>query len=108
MSDLSSDIADKMDDNWPDLLIFLEAGLVISKHYDSDRGSGYAVQMTAGENALLVFAAGLMGLINERSVLVEDPSYFATYLSLTDLCEETDFREFHLTRPPAGRTPLWR
>jgi hypothetical protein len=102
----------RVDDSWPDALLLLEQGKVIVKHYDQDvdsrmGGEGHVEFMEAGEDALLVFTAALLGLITERSVQVEDPLYLAQYVSHRMRRIPNEFIKFPLTRPVPGRMPLW-
>lgn len=101
-----------VDDAWPDALLLLEQGKVIVKHYEQDEnsymgGEGSLEFMEAGEDALLVFTAALLGLVTERSVQVEDPLYLAQYVSQLMRRIPNEFIKFPLTRPVPGRSPLW-
>jgi hypothetical protein len=112
LSALAPACIETMDESWPDILVFLDAGVVIGKEYDPAPdgfgGTGHLTQVLAGDDSLLVFAVALMSLINARSVQVEDPSFLGTYVPIGELCEEMESAIFPLTRPVAGRTPLWR
>lgn len=100
-----------VDDAWPDLLLLLNQGKVVLKHYSQDEGSfsghGWLELVEAGEDALLVFSAALLGLITERSVHVEDPFYLAHYAQGIIESLPSSKVHFPLTRPAPGRTPLW-
>jgi len=112
LKNLSEDIVEEMDDAWPDLLLFLDAGLVIAKNYQCDEGGfggeGYVQLARAGEDSLMVFAASLMTLVSERSVQVENPSFLEMHIGLGEPSAwSSEHRRFRLTRPVAGRVPLW-
>jgi hypothetical protein len=98
-----------MDDAWPDVLLFLDAGVVVAKNYQSAEdgfgGEGYVRLLRAGEDSLMIFAASLMTLISERSVQVEDPSFLEMHIDLDAWSGE--YRTFRLGRPVAGRIPPW-
>jgi hypothetical protein len=99
---------DDADDTWPDVLLLLEPGTVVAKHRGStERAEGTLEFIHAGEDGLLVFTAILIGLMNERSVLVEDHQYLSLYIQETMSCLEAERVAFKLTRPTAGRTSLW-
>jgi hypothetical protein len=103
---------EETDDAWPDALLLLEPGRVVVKHYEPIEGSvfggdTYLEFIEAGDDALLVFTAALLGLISERSAHVEDPFYLARYL--WDLFEGLPAvrLDFPATRPVPNRTPIW-
>ncbi len=103
---------DNADDSWPDVLILLEPGIVVAKHYVTGdtflSGEGYLEFIDAKEDCLLVYTAALIALMNERSVQVEDPNYLSIHIQgiLSNLTAQTT--TFSLTRPAPGRVPLWR
>lgn len=108
---LNEQIVLDADDAWPDILLLLEQGKIVLKRYVRDdrgwSGEGWLEFVEAGEDALLVFTAALLGLITERSVHVEDPFYLAHYTgSIMQELQSTTL-PFPITRPVAGRTPLW-
>jgi hypothetical protein len=102
---------DEIQDSWPDLLLLLEAGLVVIKEYDQEsesmNGQGYLRLFDAGQDALLVFTAMLLGLITDRSFQVEDPLYLVEYI--TNLLSSLPLtqKEFPVFGPLPGRVPLW-
>jgi hypothetical protein len=109
---LSEEQIRDVDDSWPDALLLLEEGRVIMKHYvraegQPMSGKGFLEFVEAGEDALLIFTAILIGLITERSVQVEDPLYMLKYMYgyLEDLPSESI--QFPLTRPVPGRVAIW-
>ena len=111
LSELDPDIGEEIDDAWPDLLLFLNAGVVIAKNYQwTERGfgEGYPQLVRAGEDSLMLFAASLITLISDRSVQVEDPSFLEVHIGLGEANSWSgEHRAFGLTRPVAGRVPLW-
>ena len=98
---------EQADDSWPDVMILLEPGIVVRKQYVTDGrplvGSGHLEFLRAGEDSLLVYSASLMGLINERCVQIEDPSYLLMYIQQTLHEIETQIVEFRLSRAAPGR-----
>lgn len=112
LEDLEPAVTSSVDDAWPDVLVFLDAGLVVIKRYEradaAFGGHGHLELIDAGDESLMVFAAFLMTLISERSVQVEDPSFLEQHLVLGEFGFPVTQRRFSLTRPVAGRTPLWR
>ena len=111
LNDLDNDIMEDVDDSWPDILVFVNAGVVVAKNYEPTEqgfGEGHLSLVRAGEDSLMIFAASLMTLISERSVQVEDPSFLELHIGLGEqTLPRSEHRIFHLTRPVAGRIPLW-
>jgi hypothetical protein len=107
---LPEEVLDDADDSWPDVLLLLNEGQVILKHYEELENTyrGFLEFIKAKDDALLVFTAALLGLITERSAHVEDPFYLAEYIYflLEDLPSETV--EFQLMGPVAGRRAFWQ
>lgn len=93
------------DDKWPDVLILLEPGMLVVKHYMKDEGVLEFIE--AGEDSLLLFTAALMALVNDRCVQVEDPTYLSLYVDEIREAKPSTTIAFRLTRPPSGRTPIW-
>jgi len=98
----------EVDDSWPDIVLFLEAGKLILKRYSDDGGKGYLELYDLGEDALLVFAASAFAFISERSVQVENPAFLEAHVDTLQCVDPTDAHSFRLTRPPAsrGRVPI--
>jgi hypothetical protein len=111
LEELDADIASDIDDAWPDILLFLNAGVVVAKNYEwteTGFGEGHLHLVRAGEDSLMLFAAGLLTLINDRSVQVEDPSFLEVHIGLQEQSSwSAEHRVFELTRPVAARVPLW-
>ena len=107
-SRLKADWIDNADDAWPDAMILLEPGIVVTKHYPPGEGTGYIEFTQAGQDSLLLFTAALMALVNDRSVQVEDPTYLSLYVEQVREAKESKVIDFRLTRRPSGRTPIWR
>jgi hypothetical protein len=111
LNELDADIVDEIDDAWPDILLFLNAGVVVAKNYqwsETGFGEGCLNLVRAGEDALMLFAASLITLISDRSVQVEDPSFLEVHIGLREPSSWSDeHRAFSLTRPVAARVPLW-
>lgn len=110
LNELNADIADDIDDAWPDILLFLNAGVVVAKNYEwTETGFGEGhLHLVRGEDSLMLFAAALITLISDRSVQVEDPSFLEVHIGLREPSSWSDeHRAFCLTRPVAARVPLW-
>lgn len=109
LSSLSNEVVAEADESWPDLILFLEAGKVVTKRYvDSDDGfarAGYLALQSLDDDSLYMFAADLFAAISERSVQVEDPGVLSRYAGQLDAPEER--RRFSLTRFAPSHTPLW-
>jgi hypothetical protein len=95
------------DDAWPDALILLEPGILVTKHYGADVGQDYLEFIEAGDDSLLLYTAALMALVSDRCVQVEDPTYLSSYVEETREEKPRKTLPFRLTRPPSGRTPIW-
>lgn len=109
---LDDQALEDVDDAWPDILLLLEQGKVVLKHYAKREdpfmsGEGWLEFVEAGEDALLVFTAALLGSVTERSVHVEDPFYLAQYARNVLGGLRSSKVSFPLTRPVPGRTLLW-
>jgi hypothetical protein len=102
---------DDIHEKWPDLLLFLEPGIVIIKDYRPTGGLGghgslhfYKPQI----DALLLFTHELLNQITERSESMHSPLQILQYIkSNLDLQYLGEF-EFPLAFPIAQRTPYWR
>lgn len=103
----SSDL-DAVDDEWPDLLLMVEAGKVVLKDYSDafETGRGVLRQYDLGEDCLLVFTKALLSLLAERVVAVEGEFYFDQYIP-ESLAEPTFEVQFPLAGPPQGRRPVF-
>jgi hypothetical protein len=102
-----------IDDNYPDLIVFLSAGRVLAKEYDrhedgSMSGQAFLRLYESKDDTLLLFTEFLMGEIMERTVLTEYPFYFRDYFfSLTSKMRFTEL-EYPMTRPlPGGQKTFW-
>jgi hypothetical protein len=94
------------DDCWPDLLLFVEPGRLVVKEYLG--GGGVLRFFDLGRDALMAFTSGLLVLLNERSVHVEEPLYFEHYAGGLADTEPTAVLPFRLTRPASFVRMLWR
>ncbi len=98
---------------WPDLLLLLEAGIVIVKSYEHIEDANMTVRgvlrmYQSNEDALLIFTAGLLGSITERSLQVGEPFYLAEYIAGLVADSLTEIREFPLIMPVLiGKRPIW-
>lgn len=99
------------DDEWPDLMLLVEAGKFVHKRYIADEDGvirGLLEFYDLGEDALLRFTGALLDLLSDRVVHSEAPLYFEAYTIGVNEREPTSVLEFPLRRPPAARRPLWR
>ncbi|TGL07494.1 hypothetical protein EHQ43_06065 [Leptospira bouyouniensis] len=86
---LTKEEIEVLDDDWPDLIILLEAGVVIFKYIEEKNviingeeriiDTPYLKQINCGEDSLLLFTAKLLSLLSERVVNIENYSYFEDY-----------------------------
>lgn len=79
---LTEEVIDQADDIWPDLLLLLEAGIVVVKNYapvSPVSAEGYIEIVDAGDDSLLYFTAALTALLTDRIGQVEDPWYMSKY-----------------------------
>ncbi len=103
---------DGIDDNWPDAFILLEPGHVILKRYEPiedqfTAGRSWLDLYEAGDDSLLMFTSGLLSLVTERIVQVEDPLNLWQYAHKLASLEPVDRIEFSLSRPVPQVAPLW-
>jgi hypothetical protein len=106
---VSDELIGTVDDAWPDVMLLLEPGKVVFKEYeaiDGVRGRGELQFYNLGKDALLMFTAALLTLVNARSVQVHDPSFLYYYISDVADAEVENVVEFPLTRAVAQRIPL--
>src|SRR5690606_16558726 len=79
---LTDELLDDADDEWPDLLLLLEAGQFVLKRYGHD-DQGYPYGQIEfydlGEDCLLAFTSALLSLLSDRVVQYEAPFYFEMY-----------------------------
>lgn len=99
---------DRLDDDWPEIILMLEPGIVILKdiYEDAAKIEGVIKLVRANEDALLIFSLYLLDILGERVLEYESPMYPWTYASETeDLPIETT--TYKLTNFPPTRIPLW-
>jgi hypothetical protein len=104
---LSADDLADVDDTWPDVMVLLEAGKVLTKDYSQAWEAGHGVLRLAElrEDCLLIFTQAVLFLLSERVASIENAFYFDNYIPT--LQYELAAVPFPLTRPPAGRTPVF-
>ena len=102
----------KIEDEWPDILLLLDTGRVVIKHFahvegDIFSGQGVLEFIDAGEDALLIFTAAFLNILADRSVYIEEPLYFAQYIS--DILREIprEYVHFPITKPLPGSQIIW-
>jgi hypothetical protein len=102
---LTEEAVNHADFIWPDLLILLEAGIVVVKNYepvDFVKTYGYIEIIDADEDALLYFTATLNALLTERIGQIEDPWYMRRYaLNNIEKIQRRKRIEFPVMRPAA-------
>lgn len=106
----TSDDLDTIDDDWPDVMLFIEPGIFIEKKYGFDengRAVGLLELYTLGEDALLMFTNGLLTMLSGRVVHQESPFYFETYMGDIVDIEPSSVVCFPLFRPIPNRQPIW-
>lgn len=100
--------SESIDEAWPDVLLFLESGLLVTKNYPTDDSNhAHLAFFNYGDNALLAFSTALLKLIEDRVVHSESRFYLEQY-AFQILTEAPGFTsKFKLTRFAPGRVPLW-
>lgn len=103
---------DWIDDCWPDLTLFLEAGKVMMKRYEVIEGAfmggkGSLELYDVSDDSLLLFTVALIRLISDRSAGIEGEISFESYLHDFSI-EVSHKREFPLRRVVPQRSPLWK
>lgn len=103
---------DRIDDEWPDVVLLLKPGRVIVKRYEGTGGfggSGWLDLFDIGEDALAMFVVAFHSLLNERSAQIQEPLYLAQYcFPLNAQPTPTHSIPFPLHGPPPHRSALWR
>jgi hypothetical protein len=107
--ELLSMCRDEIDVVWPDILLFLEPGVIALKSDPPyDELIGCLEFFNFGDDALLAFSSALLKTLDDRVVHSESRFYLDQY-AYPFLNAEAFFRtEFRLMRFTPGRVPLWR
>lgn len=95
---------------WPDIMVFLGPGIVISKDFATSGGMGGTGTLSfyaAGDDALLLFTHGLLARIADRTELVQSPLNLIEYAKAALSIRTIGELEFPLTAPVPQRTPIW-
>lgn len=101
-------LAEDIDGAWPDVLLFLETGLLVTKNYPTDESNrGHLSFFNYSDNALLAFSTALLKLIEDRVVHSESRFYLEQYAFQILTEEPICTSKFKLTRFVPGRVPLW-
>lgn len=102
----------RIEDEYPDIILFLEAGKIISKKIrvnESDPFSGYGMleQIQCTDDALLMFTSLLIDLLAINSEHVEPPLFLTDYMF--NLYGEFDRKEigFAITKPISGSSRIF-
>ncbi len=106
--ELPEEEAEVVDDEWPDVLVLVEAGKVVEKDYSDafEKGCGTLRLMELGDDCLLIFTRAVLSLLTERVASVEHGFYFDNYIPTTLRFKATEVA-FPLTRPPTGIRPVF-
>lgn len=113
INNLTEDELYDIDDSYPDIIVFLDAGKVLVKEYEREdddlmRGTAYLRLYNSKEDTLLLFTEFLMGEIMERTVFTEYPFYFRDYFFTLTSSMEFEQVEFPMIRPlPGGHKSYW-
>jgi hypothetical protein len=95
---------------WPDLLLFLEPGIVVIKEF-GDTSNGYGDPHLdvyyVGDDAMLLFTDALIERITERTDLVGAPLSILQSISYEESFSPTQRHPFSLTTFPPQRRPIW-
>ena len=112
IKNLSEKEIQRIEDEYPDIMLFLEAGILVLKNfksYEDNPLSGYGVleQIWCADNALLMFTSLLIDLLAMKSEHMEPPLFLTDYM--VDLYDEFDRKEiqFATTRPIAGNSKVF-
>ena len=92
---------EEIDEEWPDLLLLLEAGRLVIKDYTDEGGVLHFFNL--GDDALLVFTSALLQLLADRSVQFESPLNLLLYGMPIDAPVPVASVSFGLSRPPPMR-----
>lgn len=106
IEDLKKNEIKKIDDEYPDIMLFLEAGKLVLKKYITDENHDYGQlkQIKCGNNALLMFTSSLINLLAKKSEHVAPPLFLTDYMfDLDDKVESKEIK-FNLIRPIAGNS----
>ncbi|MBZ5708829.1 hypothetical protein K7C98_06145 [Nannocystis pusilla] len=107
LKDVKAETMDHADDCWPDVLLFLEAGIVVLKEWEEREGlgggQGELLRFDLGADALLFFTDALLRGLVARSVFVETPLDLASYQIPSLHSQPVERVSFRLTRPNPGR-----
>lgn len=113
LKDISDEELKDIEDNYPDLMVFLDAGKVLVKEYEMEEddfmnGTPYLRLYDSKDDTLLLFTEFLMGQIMERTVSTEYPFYFNDYFISIKSKMEFEELKFPMTRPlPGGYHSFW-
>lgn len=106
LEDLDPDVVRNADDCFPDLMLFLEPGIVVVKNYGE--AAAELLRFSIGEDCLAFWTHLLLEQVLVRTVNTEPVLNLASYLMPLMLGVVPDQAvRFGLTRMPAGRTPIF-
>lgn len=105
LADLDTDIMAGADDSFPDLVLFLEPGIVLVKNYGEEPA---LLRFTVGDDCLAFWTDMLLDLVLVRAASAEPLLNLAVYLPFEmSNIEPDESRGFRLTRWVPGRTPIF-
>jgi hypothetical protein len=109
---IGGDLIKKLDDCWPDVVLFLESGRLIVKNYCAPKavsfgGEGWLEFFEIGADALLAFTVVLLELLDVRAVQMEHPLNLRQYVQHMGDIGPSESLEFPLTRPVPNRMVIW-
>lgn len=107
INDLSESEIERIEDEYPDIMLFLEAKKIVLKSFEIDEGNpffGYGLlqQIKCKDDALLMFTSLLIDLLADRSEHLDPPLFLTDYLhGLYSVLEQKEVR-FNITHPISG------
>lgn len=102
-----------MEEDWPEITLLLEAGLVIQKRWESVDDTPFGGKcfldfIDAGEDALLLFTVNFLQGLYEKSAHFEDPFYFTPYIK--EIIESMPKKSIEIPNEGAkpGKGHIWK
>lgn len=107
IENLEEEEIEKIEDDYPDILLLLSAGKIIIKRFIPDeqdplKGIGYLEQIECHDDLLLLFTVELLDFLAISSEHIEPPLSLANYLYGLFQNLQCKNLQFNLTRPIAG------
>lgn len=95
----------EIEDNFPDVILFLSAGKMIAKTYEiypNSKVKGTLALYDLSENSLIGFTGWITALLVERDTLTTSPFMFQDYIRNVYHNRVIDTLDFQVLRPAAG------